>query len=36
MEFIIDLYEHNTIDREIFIDIKDNNYKDKRKDDFER
>ena len=36
MEFTIDLYEHNAIDRETFINIKDNYYKDKRKDDFER
>ena len=35
-EFTVDLYEHNAIDKETFIDIKDNYSKDKRKDDFER
>jgi len=35
-EFTIDLYEHGAIDRETFVDIKDNHSKDKRKDDFER
>lgn len=35
-EFTVDLYEHGAIDRETFVDIKDNYSKDKRKDDFER
>lgn len=35
-EFTIDLYTHGAIDEEIFMDIKDNYSKDKRKDDFER
>ena len=35
-EFTVDLYKHNAIDQETFIDIKDNYSKDKRKDDFER
>jgi len=35
-EFTVDLYEHGAIDRETFVDIKDNYSKDKGKDDFER
>lgn len=35
-EFTIDLYEHGAIDKETFMDIKNNYSKDKRKDDFER
>ena len=35
-EFTIDLYEHNAIDEETFIDIKDNYSKSKRKDEFSR
>ena len=35
-EFTIDLYTHGAIDEEMFMDIKDNYSKDKRKDDFER
>ena len=35
-EFTVDLYEHGAIDRETFVDIKNNRYKDKRKDNFER
>ena len=35
-EFAVDLYEHGAIDRETFVDIKDNYSKGKRKDDFER
>ena len=35
-EFAIDLYTHNALDQETFNDIKNNNSKDKRKDDFER
>lgn len=35
-EFTVDLYNHGAIDEQIFMDIKDNYSKDKRKDDFER
>ena len=35
-EFTIDLYEHGAIDKETFMNIKNNYSKDKRKDDFER
>ena len=35
-EFTIDLYTHNALVQETFDDIKNNYFKDKRKDDFER